>query len=144
MFRLPAAATVCAFIALCVTAEAATLSVKEEMKDVVDPASNTLFAIGGEADPANGPDAPKVPNAHWKAAGEAADQLAAVAQGLTDPGRARPGPEWAGYAQQLREIAIKAKAAAMAKDGAALADVANALGDNCSTCHAKFKPQTGD
>ncbi len=121
---------------------AATPSVKDEMKSVVEPASNILFSVGGEVDPANGPDAAKVIDARWAAAASAASQLRTVAAVLQTPEQAKPGDVWATTAKQFGDLAAQAEAAAKAKDGAKLADAANALGDNCTACHAKYKPQT--
>jgi hypothetical protein len=132
-----------ALIAASGATAAARLTVKAEMKQVVEPASNALFAVGGDADPANGPDAPKVPDARWREAGAAAAKLKAVAVGLQAKGRAKPGAQWAGFARQMATLSDRAVKAAAARDGAALAQSANDLSDNCSACHAKFKPQGG-
>jgi hypothetical protein len=70
--RLSAVAVVVALASAVTAVEAAELTVKAEMKQVVEPASNVLFSVGGDADPANGPDAAKVPDARWKEASEAA------------------------------------------------------------------------
>jgi cytochrome c556 len=132
------------FLLLCSAGEAAALSVKAEMKQVVEPASNTLFGVGGDVDPANGPDAAKVAASRWTEAATAATKLKAVATGLSEKGRAKPGPEWATFARQMAELSDKAMKAAAAHDGAGLAQAANDLSDNCAACHTKFKPQTGD
>ncbi|HEX3699177.1 MAG TPA: cytochrome c [Phenylobacterium sp.] len=119
-----------------------TLSVKDEMKTVVDPASTTVFAVGGEVDPANGPDAAKVAPARWDEAGVAAARLEAVAGGLQQPGRAQdPGP-WMTSARQMAATAAAAAKAARARDGAGLSQAANDLSDTCSSCHAKYRPKT--
>lgn len=57
----PASLALILSLSLTGSALAAGLSVKDEMKSVVDPATNTIFAVGGDVDPANGPDAAKVP-----------------------------------------------------------------------------------
>jgi cytochrome c556 len=142
--RLNAIAIAAGLLAVVTAAEAAELTVKAEMKQVVEPASNTLFSVGGEADPANGPDALKVPDARWKEASDAALKLTKVAATLNDPGRAMPGAEWAGFVKAMADASEAASKAAGAKDGAALSTAVNALADTCSTCHAKYKPQTGD
>ena len=118
------------------------LGVQAEMTQIVEPASNTLFSVGGEADPANGSDAPRVPDARWKDAAEAARQLGAVATGLNDTSRGKPGPEWAAFVKDFATQSARALRAANAKDGAGLSTAANALADTCSACHARFKPQT--
>lgn len=122
---------------------AARLPVKAEMKKVVEPASNTLFAVGGEVDPANGPDAKATP-ARWAEAGAASRRLQAVAAGLTEKGRAKAGKDWPVFVRQMADLSAKAEQAAAAHDGAALSQAANDLSDNCAACHAKYKPQTGD
>ena len=142
--RLSPALAILALLAVCTAGEAAALSVKAEMKQVVEPASNTLFGVGGEVDPANGPDASKVAASRWKEGAAAAASLKTIAAGLTDPTRAKPGPEWAGFAAQMADLSDKAMKAALAKDGAAFSQAANDLSDTCSACHAKYKPQTGD
>jgi len=142
--RLSALAIAVGLLALVTAAEAAELTVQAEMKQVVEPASNTLFSVGGDADPANGPDAPKVTDDRWKAAADAALALKEVAAKLNDAGRAKAGAEWAGYVKDFADQSAAALKAAQARDGAALATAANALSDNCSACHAKYKPQTAD
>ena len=118
------------------------LSVKDEMKTVVDPASNTLFAVGGEVDPANGPDAAKVGSARWDEAGVAAAKLEAVAAALQQPGRAKDKGPWMTFAKQMATTAGAASKAARARNGAGLAQAANDLSDTCSACHAKYRPKT--
>ncbi len=117
-------------------------TVKEEMKSVVEPTTNVLFSVGGEVDPGAGPDAAKVTPARWKEAVEAAGRLRTVATALMGSDQARPGEEWAKDAKQLHDLAEAAEAAARVKDGAKFSDTANALGDNCTACHSKYKPQT--
>ena len=121
---------------------AARLSVKAEMKKVVEPASNTLFAVGGEVDPANGPDAKATP-ARWAQAATASKRLQAVAAGLSQKGRTKPGKDWPVFVKQMADLSAKATAAAAAHDGAKLSQAANDVSDNCAACHAKYKPQTG-
>ena len=138
-----------AFLALVVglsltgAAFAAGMTVKDEMKAVVDPATNTIFAVGGDVDPANGPEAAKVPDARWQEALKAAQSLKAAAQDLNGPQK-KPGAEWIKSAADFAKLADDAERAAMKKDGAAFSTAANALGDTCTACHSKYKAQTGD
>lgn len=137
-----------ATLALCLSlaagaALAAGMSVKDEMKQVVDPATNTIFAVGGDVDPANGPDAAKVPAARWAEALAAAQKLKGPAAHLTAAEFKANGPVWAGSAADFARLAAAAEAAAAKHDGAAFAKAANDLGDTCTACHTKFKPQTG-
>lgn len=117
----------------------ATVSLQAQMKAVVEPASNVLFAVGGEADPANGPPPPVVSDARWREAADAAGQLKAVA---ADLGPTKAETDWKTYVKQLGDLSDASLKAARAKDGAALSTAVNALADNCTACHAKYKPQT--
>jgi cytochrome c556 len=119
---------------------AADLSVKDEMKTVVDPAANTIFAVGGDVDPANGPDAAKVPTERWADALKAAQALKGAATYLSGPQK-QPGDEWAKAAADFTKLANDAEKAAGAKDGAGFSAAANGLGDVCTACHSKYKKQ---
>jgi cytochrome c556 len=118
------------------------LSVKDEMKQIVEPASNTLFAVGGEVDPANGPGQPKAAAARWTAAVEAAAALKGVASDLQTPTLARDAAGWQDFARQMAAASAAAEQAARTRDGAGLAAAANALSDTCSGCHARYMPRT--
>lgn len=119
---------------------AAGMSVKDEMKQVVDPATNTIFAVGGDVDPASGPDAAKVPAARWAEALAAAQKLKASAADLIGPQR-QAGDVWTRSAADFAKLAADAEKAAKAKDGAAFSTAANGLGDTCTACHSKYKKQ---
>jgi hypothetical protein len=136
----PAFAVLAAASALVLGAAGPT--VKDEMKSVVDPTSNVIFAVGGEVDPSNGPDAAKVGPERWQAAADAAAKLKAVGTALLAPDQARPGEAWTKAAEQLRDLAATVESAARAKDGAKLSGAANDLGDTCSACHSKYKTQS--
>lgn len=129
--------------AVATTALAADMTVKDEMKQVVDPATNTIFAVGGDVDPANGPDAAKVPAARWDEALKAAQALKGAAAHLVGPQK-QPGAEWTKSAADFAKLAADAEAAAKKKDGAAFSTAANGLGDTCTACHSKYKKQSGD
>ena len=120
---------------------AAAMTVKEEMKTVVDPATNTIFAVGGEVDPANGPDAAKVSAARWDEALAAAQKLKGAAAHLAGPQK-QPGEVWAKSAADFAKLADDAEKAAMKKDGAGFSTAANGLGDTCTACHSKYKTQS--
>src|SRR3954471_12195484 len=96
-------------VALCLSmagmALAAGLSVKAEMKQVVDPATNVIFAVGGEVDPANGPDAAKVPAARWAEALKAAQSLEAPAAHLTAAQYKKKGAVWTKSAADFARLA---------------------------------------
>jgi len=120
---------------------AAGMTVKEEMKAVVDPATNTIFAVGGEVDPANGPDAAKVPAARWAEALAAAQKLKGAAAHLAGPQK-QPGEVWVKSAADFSKLADDAEKAAMKRDGAGFSTAANGLGDTCTACHSKYKKQS--
>src|SRR5579859_609550 len=120
----------------------AALSVKDEMKTVVEPATNTIFAVGGEVDPANGPEAAKTPAARWEEALQAAHSLTKAAADLNGPQK-RPGDTWTKSGADFARLAGDAARAAEKKDGAGLSAAANGLGDTCTACHSKYKSQTG-
>lgn len=128
-------------LALAGAAGAAGMTVKDEMKTVVDPATNTIFAVGGEVDPANGPDAAKVSAARWAEALAASQKLKGAAVHLVGPQK-QPGEVWTKSAADFAKLADDAEKAAMKKDGAGFSTAANGLGDTCTACHSKYKKQT--
>lgn len=128
-------------LSLASAALAAGMTVKDEMKSVVDPASNTIFAVGGDVDPANGPDPAKVPAARWAEALAASQKLKASAVDLVGPQK-QPGDVWAKSAADFAKLADDAVKAAGKKDGAAFSKAANDLGDTCTACHSKYKKQS--
>ena len=128
-------------LSLAGAALAAGMTVKDEMKTVVDPATNTIFAVGGDVDPANGPDAAKVPAARWAEALAASQKLKASAVDLVGPQK-QPGDVWTKSAADFAKLADDAAKAAGKKDGAAFSKAANDLGDTCTACHSKYKKQS--
>lgn len=127
-------------LALAGSALGAGMTVKEEMKSVVDPATNTIFAVGGDVDPANGPDAAKVEASRWAEALAASTKLKAAAVDLVGPQK-QAGDVWAKSAADFARLAADAERAAQKKDGAAFSKAANDLGDTCTACHSKYKKQ---
>jgi hypothetical protein len=130
-----------AVAALALAAAAPAADVKQMMKAVVDPQSTLLFAVGGEADPANDPP-PKLAPARWAEAASAAARLEASAVSLQQPGALKDKGLWLDEAKKMATLSAAAGAAAKAHDGAKLSQAANDLSDVCSACHAKYKPQT--
>lgn len=136
-----------AFTALILAASGASAAVvhnaalKKEMKQVVEPASNTLFSVGGDVDPANGPDALKVPAARWAEGAKAAARLKAEGRALVAGKYGKPKGTWMGDAKKMAALSAAAETAAKAHDGAALSKAANDLSDVCSACHGKYKQQ---
>ncbi len=128
-------------LALAGSAFAVAMSVKDEMKSVVDPATITIFAVGGEVDPANGPDAAKVPAARWAEALKASQTLKSAAAHLSGPQK-QQGDVWTKSAADFAALTDAAEKAAAAKDGAGFSKAANDLGDTCAACHSKYKKQS--
>ena len=122
-------------------AVAAGLSLKDQMKSVVEPASNALFAVGGDVDPANGPDAAKVTDARWQEGLKAAHALTTVAADI-NRAQQESEPAWTQAAGDFARLAAAAETAAQARDGAGFSTAANALADTCTACHTKYKPKT--
>lgn len=122
------------------TAAPKTSPVKALMTKTVTPASNVVFAVGGEADPSNSP--LSVPAKRWAEAAAAAAQLKAAGQRMQKPPLAKDQRQWARYAAQLATVSDRAQKAALGHNGARLSQAANDLGESCSACHAKYKPQT--
>ncbi|WP_394763693.1 cytochrome c [Phenylobacterium sp.] len=136
----PAPLAVILGLSLAGAAFAADMSVRDQMKTVVEPGASTLFAVGGEVDPANGPDAATVPEARWDEALKAAKALKGVGADLTGSQK-KPGEEWAKAAADFATLADDAVKAATKKDGAGFSKAANDLGDTCTACHSKYKKQ---
>jgi cytochrome c556 len=116
--------------------------IRDQMKTVVDPNSNLIFAVGGEVDPANGPSQTPTTDARWSQAVDAAAQLKAVARTLQRRGVAIDRGLWMSDAKLLGATAAAAERAAVARNGMDFAAAANTLGDVCTNCHARYKPQT--
>jgi hypothetical protein len=81
--------------------------------------------------------------ARWAEAQAAAAKLRAPAAHLTAAAYKDKGPVWTQSAADFARLAAAAEAAAKKNDGAAFSKAANDLGDTCTACHSKFKPQTG-
>ena len=91
-------------------------------------------------DPDNGPSAAPVSAARWAAAADAADKLKEASALMLEPASLREGT-WRADAETMAALSAKAASAARAKDGKTLTQAANDLGDTCTSCHAKYKPQ---
>ena len=128
-------------LALASAAQAAGDSpMKRQMTTVVGPASGTLFGIAGEVDPANGPDAAKVPAAQWMKAASAGATLQKAAVAMQAPPYAKDKGLWVSQAKKMAAISQAAASAAKTRNGQALSQAANDLSDVCSACHAKYRP----
>ena len=137
---MPSKFVLAAVAAVMLAAAAPEADMKALMTLEVDPASNAVFAVQGEVDPGNGPDAAKVPAARWAEGGAAAAKLKAAAERLLAPGGVQDEAVWQAEARKMADAAEAARLAASARDGAGFSDAANALGDTCTACHAKHRP----
>jgi hypothetical protein len=113
----------------------ADLSMHDFMKQVIDPAANTVFAAGNEEDAA--PSAAEA-DAKWKAVVEAAGVLQESGRLLLVPARARDDAEWRRTAQLMADSGAEAAAAAAARDVDAAFEAGGKLYDSCNGCHARF------
>jgi cytochrome c556 len=118
---------------------AVLMSVTEEMRVLVEPASNTVFALAGEVDPIDGPGL-KVSQEQWERALLATQVLKNAASNLNGPQK-QIGAIWIKSAADFARLADEAEKAAGKEDAAAFAKAANDLGDTCTSCHNRHKRQ---
>lgn len=116
-------------------------TIKEQMKSVTQPAADTLFPLGSKVDPNFDP--MPLSDAEWKKALDAAKDLKASADMMLLPANLKDQGDFKTAATQMQTLAAQAIAGAQAKDGKKFSSAANDLGDNCTTCHRKYKNQTG-
>jgi hypothetical protein len=125
------------------------------MKGAFYPAANVVFAAQ-DLNPAEVPRA-KDPNmatdlltssfGKWEAVENSALALSAFANLLTVPGlKCANGlevplknPDWAKFAQQLREAGMAAYAAARTKDQDKMIEVSDVMTKACANCHVKYR-----
>jgi hypothetical protein len=139
--RRPLMLALTACLAAIGVAAADGASIKTEMSSVIDPSSTLIFTIGGEVDPANAPGAPTTPE-RWAQAADAAGKLKDEANWLMLKGQAKDHGFWMSDAKLLRGAAAAAERAAIAHNAGDFSAAANNLGDTCTTCHSRYKPQT--
>lgn len=107
-------------------------SMKQLMLDLIHPSSNDiLLAIyrGGPKD-----------DQEWAAVRRSAVTLAESGNMLMMRGRARDQKDWMKDAKLLADAGAAAYKAAQAKDGNALAALAEPLDASCTTCHRQYRP----
>jgi len=107
-------------------------TVKQLMLDLIHPSSNDiLLAIfrGGPKD-----------EKECAAVRRSAVTLAESGNLLMMEGRARDQGDWMKDAKLLVDVGNAAYKAAQAKDGAALAALAGAVDNSCTTCHKQYRP----
>jgi len=134
--------TACSPKAPALVAYNTAIPLNEVMAHVIEPAafqfwdgSGTIFDEHGVRDRS------PTTEAGWKVVENGAATVVEASNGLLLPGRTRaPESEWTRYAQELGKVALKAKAAAEAKDKDAVFNVGMELDDACEACHKKFLP----
>jgi hypothetical protein len=107
-------------------------TVRQLMLDLIHPSSNDiLLAIfrGGPKD-----------EKEWAAVRRSAVTLAESGNLLMMEGRARDQGDWVKDAKLLVDAGNSAYKAAQAKDGDALAGLAGAVDNSCTTCHKQYRP----
>ena len=142
MLRQTAIAACLVLLVACATTGggASKLSVKDQMAKGTQPAADILFPLGSKVDPNFDP--MPLSAAEWKKAGDAAKDLKASADLLLRSENMKDQGDWKNAATQMQTLASAAIAGATARDGKAFSSAVNDLGDNCTTCHRKYKNQT--
>jgi hypothetical protein len=127
------------------------------MRGVLYPAANVVFwaqaddpgaiKMGFDGDPNMATDPLKSVFGGWTAVENAALALAESANLVALEGRRcstgvvapTKDPVWAGFVRDMRAAAMKAHAAAKAKDQAQMIEVSDALSATCTGCHRRFR-----
>ena len=118
---------------------ATSLSVKQLMAEVIEPAADTYWDAVGSTSDQHGitEHAPKNDDA-WKAVQSAASTVAESGNALMLPGRAVDQAEWMRLARDLVVAGMQARAAAAAHDAKQVFDAGAAVYESCTACHAKY------
>jgi hypothetical protein len=120
-----------------------TLSTKELMKHIVDPAAIALWGRAGTEDTQHGtvyltPDTEE----EWALAEHEAAIVAEAGNLLVLPGRVRKLAEadgdWVRYSRQMTEQALAVKAATEKRDPDKMFSTGGDLYQACVTCHEKY------
>ena len=125
------------------------------MKGTLYPESNVVFAaqdvnpaeVPHAKDPSMATDPLTSQYGKWEAVENNALAIAEVANLLTLPGRKCSNgldvpvanPDWAKFAQGLREAGMTAYAAAQTKNQDKMTDVADVMTTACKNCHDKYR-----
>ncbi len=131
-------------LALLGAAAPAPSTVKEVMRDMVNPAAELYWKAGGEVDTAEGAQT-RAPGAgdeaRWRETVQAAETLERAGPALMRPAIARDSGKWATFSKQLAAAAAQAVVAAKARDEAKVFEAGSALYDACYACHAAYIPR---
>jgi hypothetical protein len=117
-----------------------SLPTDELMAHVIDPASFVYWKGAGTEETAKGTRnlAPTTEEG-WESLESGAATLIEAGNMLQLPGRARaPEKDWNGFAQQLTDLAIPAKAAAEKHDAKGVYDYGAKIYQVCTACHEEY------
>ncbi len=132
------------------------------MQGVVYPAANVLFSVQTEdpaalerppvRDPAMATDPLVSVFGGWQAIENSGLALAESANLLLVPGRMCSNgmrapiadPTWSMFVEELRDVGLKAYAAAKAKDRDKMIELSEAINDACVHCHRKWRPRVAE
>jgi hypothetical protein len=137
-------------------------TLNQVMQGIVYPAANVLFSAQTEdpahlerppsRDPAMATDPLVSVFGGWQAIENSALALTESANLLLIPGRVCSNgvpvpisnPTWSMFVQELRDVGLKAYAAAQAKDRDKMIELSEAINDACVHCHRKWRPRVAD
>jgi hypothetical protein len=116
-----------------------TLSTKQVMTQIIDPAWDAYRFSSGFVDTPTGTKdlTPTTPEG-WRAADNAAAQLVEAGNLLLLPGRAHGG-DWIKASNSLSQVALKARAAVERHDSKAMFDLGGDLYQACNDCHQEYR-----
>jgi hypothetical protein len=120
-----------------------SISTKEVMRYVIDPAAVELWTKAGEVDDLQGTHllAPTTDDG-WERAEALSTTIAESTNALLLPGRIRKlktgDDAWVGFVQNLNRNALASKAAAHDHDPKRLFDTGASLYQACTDCHVKY------
>ena len=122
-----------------------TVSTKELMANVLEPAANVYWEAVGTIVDKNGTmeRAPKT-QAEWDAVRNAAIIVAESGNLLMIDGRAEKREEWIALSRALVDVGKRAITAASAHDKTAVFDVGAEVYQACVNCHTKYMPGVAD
>ena len=129
-----------------------TLSTKDLMQHVIDPAAVALWGRAGEMQTANGEVVDLAPDTEeeWKAAESEAATVAEAGNLLILPDRVRvlkdakgepakaDGGDWTKFALEMTQRALAVKIATVARDKDKMFETGGDLYQTCVACHDKY------
>ena len=107
-------------------------TIKQVMLGITVPASNTVFAVAGEA-PAD--------DAAWQNVEASALAVAESGNLLLMKPRMKDEAEWTQFAHALIDAGVKAAEAARSKNAEATGTAGDDMYNVCEQCHAKYLPK---